>query len=222
VQTYFIASSSSVKVGKTLKSPLERLRQFQTAHPEKLRLLAALDGDCEKELHLRFAKHRQQGEWFSLDSEILQFLENQPPPVPPPPIFSESFQSCLNRADRIIVTVAVSHPNVKASGFSESDDHPLDRAHVATAFAFLAQCAKSKNLEGGSYGLKHAAETWGGFNAFSGYISNGALIAAAICLGFMVKWHALGLNAGINVSTKSVRALIDKVRELNPSCTAAY
>jgi hypothetical protein len=51
------------------------------------------------------------------------------------------------------------------------------------------------NRDFDSYRLKHAAEHWAG-----GYVSNGALIAAALHLGFVVEPIAGSLNAYISVS----------------------
>jgi hypothetical protein len=52
------------------------------------------------------------------------------------------------------------------------------------------------NRDFDSYGLKHCAETWGG-----AYVGNGALIAAALHLGFIVE--ATGRNALINAAARS-------------------
>ena len=39
----------------------------------------------------------------------------------------------------------------------------------------------------GSYALKHEAERWGQRNGYSGYVSNGAAIVAAILCGFTIR-----------------------------------
>ena len=56
-----------------------------------------------------------------------------------------------------------------------------------------------------SYHLKHRAENWGKRWGGSTYVSNGALIEAAIRLGLVIRPY--GINANIGVSQREVRAL---------------
>lgn len=78
-QIYFIQSGSAgpIKIGYTASSVGRRLATLQTAHPEKLTLLAHVAGDRAKEkaLHSRFESHRLEGEWFNPDHEILNMIE---------------------------------------------------------------------------------------------------------------------------------------------------
>ena len=54
----------------------ERMAMLQTSSSDKLRLLATMKGDLrtEGEMHRRFAKHRLQGEWFKLSTEIIECI----------------------------------------------------------------------------------------------------------------------------------------------------
>lgn len=55
-----------IKVGKA-DEPRERLAQFQTGNPAKLRLLYVAPGgyELERELHYRLRDSRVRGEWFA-------------------------------------------------------------------------------------------------------------------------------------------------------------
>lgn len=76
---YFIeiAGREPIKIGFTTRTPAQRLSQLQVAHPLRLRLLGACDGDreMEKVLHERFAPYRIRGEWYERAPEILDFIE---------------------------------------------------------------------------------------------------------------------------------------------------
>jgi hypothetical protein len=87
-------------------------------------------------------------------------------------------------------------------------EHPLE---VATAVAFLRKCKKSRYPRLGSYRLKHLAEEWGAANGLSSYVCNGALIAAAVYLGFVVEPHTSGPNANIGVGHVSVKRAMKSV-----------
>ena len=79
---YFIQGELTglIKIGKTERSPTERLRSFQTGSPDKLLLLKSVrypkDQNYEKEVHDRFAHLRTHGEWFKPDDDLLLFIEN--------------------------------------------------------------------------------------------------------------------------------------------------
>lgn len=78
-------------------------------------------------------------------------------------------------------------------------------AQVATAIAFLRTCEVVKKPNHGSYGLKHRAEQWGKRNGRESYVTNGALIVAAVHLGLPLQvLH--GPNANVGVSKKSIDA----------------
>lgn len=72
---YFISNKKHVKIGYS-KNPYVRLKQLQTAHPTKLKLLGTLEGDynTEKLLHEIFKKNKQQGEWFSYTGNLKRCL----------------------------------------------------------------------------------------------------------------------------------------------------
>ena len=74
VQTYFIASATRVKIGKS-RDPHKRLVSLQTASPEHLTLILILDEDREQELHRKFAAYRLRGEWFERAPLIHSFVD---------------------------------------------------------------------------------------------------------------------------------------------------
>lgn len=79
--------------------------------------------------------------------------------------------------------VLTAHPILRQLGWDRKAwDSPVDRQQFECACAFLEATArplKALNPRSGSYWLKHLAEVWAGE-----YVSNGALIAAALALGF--------------------------------------
>lgn len=84
---------------------------------------------------------------------------------------------------------------------------PIDPNQVCHAKTFLSKLEKTISVNRrcrGSYGLKHDAERYAGT-----YISNGALIAAAVELGFRVSPIAKSPNAYLGYTTKSWKALVD-------------
>lgn len=85
--------------------------------------------------------------------------------------------------------------SVSANGVNGCKIEP--RANeVELAKSFLLTCKPTKTTFVSSYGLKHAAEEWAGE-----YISNGALITAAIEMGLGTKYLPhYGPNVGIAVS----------------------
>ncbi len=78
-QIYFIQSGSSgpIKIGYSASSVERRLSTLQTAHHEKLSLLASMEGSQsqEQEIHRRFQFYRLKGEWFNPDPIILNFID---------------------------------------------------------------------------------------------------------------------------------------------------
>lgn len=58
----------------------------------------------------------------------------------------------------------------------------------------LAVAKRTKRPTTGSYGLKHAVE-----RLVENYVSNGALICAAIALGFAIKRHAPNATIGVSL-----------------------
>lgn len=76
--TYFIRGGDHVKIGESL-SAASRLRELQTAFPQKLRLLKVTN-IREAEAHRLAAKMatRHQGEWFDATQELLIWIDSLP------------------------------------------------------------------------------------------------------------------------------------------------
>ena len=76
--TYFIQGELTrrIKIGKTTLLPQDRLKQHQIGSPDKLILLATMDGDREAELHTEFSSYLVHGEWFSPEPRLLDFIKN--------------------------------------------------------------------------------------------------------------------------------------------------
>jgi hypothetical protein len=83
---------------------------------------------------------------------------------------------------------------------------------VFTAVMFLSQFRPTKRGTYDSYFLKHAAERWGGKVGLCSYISNGALIAAALCLGLVIDEYLscfpTSPNAKIGISKRDYVKLV--------------
>ncbi len=64
--------TSRYKIGFA-KDPNVRLRELQTGCPYPLKIVAASNGDRDRErkLHARFSDYRQCGEWFDLPGDVL-------------------------------------------------------------------------------------------------------------------------------------------------------
>lgn len=62
-----------VKIGYA-EDPEQRRRTLQTAHAERVHIIAMVPGDRarERRLHARFAEGRLNGEWFRWDTPGLQ------------------------------------------------------------------------------------------------------------------------------------------------------
>lgn len=68
---YFINSdgrADCIKIGYTRRDPQDRLRKLQTATPDQLRLIGAVEGEryLERMLHKRYQHLRIRGEWFRI------------------------------------------------------------------------------------------------------------------------------------------------------------
>ncbi len=75
---YFIqaATGGPIKIGYTSsKSPKNRLANLQTAHSEKLLVLATTNIHKEEDLHQRFASIRLHGEWFKPTVTLLTWIQ---------------------------------------------------------------------------------------------------------------------------------------------------
>ena len=75
MNTYIVQGSplAPVKIGKAEDVEC-RVRQLQTGHYTRLRVLLVLDGDHERELHERFSEERLCGEWFMWSAKIEKFI----------------------------------------------------------------------------------------------------------------------------------------------------
>jgi hypothetical protein len=96
---YFIQSEhgGSIKIGRA-DDLAKRVVGLQTSRPDKLVVLAAVQGtvEQEKQLHARFAYCREKGEWFSPTTELVAFVN------------AVAVQNTLD----VTVTIRDSSPNV--------------------------------------------------------------------------------------------------------------
>lgn len=96
-------------------------------------------------------------------------------------------------------------------GGGPNRDNGFDVAQLATAGAFLRllrPTATATDGSPGSYGLKHDAERWGRAHGMAPYVSNGALIAAAVALGLPMRRHpGDSPNVGVGVSRQDLSRL---------------
>jgi hypothetical protein len=96
----------------------------------------------------------------------------------------------LAEARQAVAFAVNRYPTLTANGVTSGEplEHTLDYdeafIQVATAIAYLRRCTATKKATLNSYWLKHRAEDWGKAQGFSSYVSNGALIAAAVYLEF--------------------------------------
>jgi hypothetical protein len=72
---YFMRAGRRVKIGFTTNLK-RRLSVVQIGCPEPIELLGTMAGTraIEKGIHRQFITHHQQGEWFTLASEIVDFI----------------------------------------------------------------------------------------------------------------------------------------------------
>lgn len=81
---YFIRAvgTSRIKLGFSAE-PEKRLRELQTASPNRLVLLAKWPGTVaiERQLHKEFAEYRVRGEWFKLPRPLIEQLLGSAKPV---------------------------------------------------------------------------------------------------------------------------------------------
>jgi hypothetical protein len=118
-------------------------------------------------------------------------------------------------------------PAVNANGFYRDDKDkrgPPAEDEVETAVAYLSLVKPTKRCNNlNSYALKHDAEEWGGRNGKCNYVSNGALIAAAIRLGLRIKpCSDTSLNAYIGVSRSDVRRIGEELEQRRVGSDAWY
>jgi esterase/lipase superfamily enzyme len=106
-------------------------------------------------------------------------------------------------------------PPRDANGFCVPNGHPYGApkfAEVETAAAYLSLVGSTGRSTLSSYYLKHCAERLGRHHGMEPYVSNGALIEAAIRLGLTIK-PGRSINASIGVSLRNVE-LLEKQEEL--------
>ena len=72
---YAISDGVHIKIG-VAQCPHNRLKQLATGNPNKLTILGTFDGgyELESELHKRFTKVRDNGEWFIPTESLLEYL----------------------------------------------------------------------------------------------------------------------------------------------------
>lgn len=77
---YAISNGEHIKIG-VAKKPSERLKNLSTGSAKKLIILGYFDGgfEHEKELHSKFKKVRENGEWFYPTQDLIDFLNNNLP-----------------------------------------------------------------------------------------------------------------------------------------------
>jgi hypothetical protein len=106
---------------------------------------------------------------------------------------------------KALLDVMQRYPDLTIDGLGGDSRPDLERrrsdliaAHdqFERAVAWLRLVPKVQTPRRSSYYLKHAAERWAG-----AYVSNGALIAAAVHLGFPIERSPSHINANIGVTT---------------------
>ena len=71
-------SGGPVKFGRTTMGAVERIRSLQTGNPDRLRVVAEVEGDHEQEFHRRWARFRRDGgEWFNPNPRLLEWVESE-------------------------------------------------------------------------------------------------------------------------------------------------
>lgn len=76
-QTYFVYNPKTklIKIGKS-GTPMERIRTLEAQSGVNFSILAILNADIERELHVRFKQYRKKGEWFEdADGSIRKFID---------------------------------------------------------------------------------------------------------------------------------------------------
>ena len=77
-KTYFILNCSTgadVKIGKS-SNPKKRLSVIQPGNHSKLVILAILEEDIEKELHIKFKEYHSFGEWYRFEGELKNYISS--------------------------------------------------------------------------------------------------------------------------------------------------
>lgn len=74
---YLLREGEFVKIGTTV-NPKQRLAAYGTHSPRPMELLACLPETVatEQDLHTRFAAYRERGEWFRLEGDLLDWVND--------------------------------------------------------------------------------------------------------------------------------------------------
>jgi hypothetical protein len=95
-------------------------------------------------------------------------------------------------------------------GFPGTRRTPVSDKQVAVCVEFFRQCRPTKTFSRRSpvsYALKHVVENWARRNKCGGYVSNGALIIAALAVGLRIRPHRYGPNATIGLRREDIDRL---------------
>ena len=73
---YFIKSKNSVKIGIS-NNPNQRLKNLQTANPNKLHIIGYVNGDIckEKKIQADLRKYSISGEWFKYCNKVKEYID---------------------------------------------------------------------------------------------------------------------------------------------------
>ena len=79
-KVYFFTNGVNIKIGYTKGNIQKRLMQLNTGSDNQLYSLGYMTGDknTENELHLKFAniRLRNNGEWFSADQHLIDYINS--------------------------------------------------------------------------------------------------------------------------------------------------
>jgi hypothetical protein len=114
-----------------------------------------------------------------------------------------------------IQAVLEKHPDLTCNGFERPDDEGFEqrRADIPIeafkrSVAWLSHVPKIKRGGASSYRLKHVAERWS-----DSYIPNGAMIAAAVYMGFRIEPLPSHINVLIGVASARRWPLASSTKE---------
>lgn len=77
---YFLSAEipqKMVKIGFTVRNPMDRLYQLQAGCPCVLKIMLLIDGSLsdEKSLHRQFSHLRSHREWFFYEDDLREYVE---------------------------------------------------------------------------------------------------------------------------------------------------
>ena len=130
--------------------------------------------------------------------------------VSPPPRSGQGEELYLNGADALAFARR-RYSRLSADGvgvYPGAEPQAIHANQVETAMRFLKKLVKTKRAAVGVGTLKHVAEDWGREHGLCAYVSRGALISAAVALGYPTTAYYVG------VSQKPLARLISNVRDL--------